>query len=323
MITIPPINWAVARRVARPAAGPLPETTRREAHRLVASLRLAARRAGELVVDASAMPGRPAGRVVVCDRATWARGAGAMADAMLTHLSLGEPAPGPLQSIKGAGHGILAGLALGLVGRQLLGQYDPATRQLFLLAPNILHLQRVRGFDPKDFQLWVATHEQSHAVQFSAAPWLEGHITERLRVVATDEVSALQMAQNLAGGGGLASMMTSPTAQHALDELSATMTLLEGHADFVADTVGASHIPTVRKLRAAFARTGRSSALARVLPLTDKGAQYRDGLRFCRKVAARTGAAGLAAAFDAPENLPRPAEIRDPQTWIRRVHGTA
>ena len=282
---------------------------------------VAARRAGDLVVETSALNGRPANHTVVCDRDTWARGAGAMARAMLAHM--GDTVPEGARHIRAVGHGAVAGVALGLVGRQLLGQYDPAAGRLFLLAPNISHLQRTRRFDMADFHLWVAAHEQTHAVQFSAAPWLEGHILERLRLVATDEVHALQMARGVAAGGGLASMMASPPARRALAELGATMTLLEGHADFIADAVGRTHIPSVRKLRAAFTRTGPPSVLARLLPLIDKGAQYRDGLRFCRAVAARTGASGLAAAFESPGNLPRPEEINDPMAWMRRMHGAA
>ena len=100
-------------------------------------------------------------------------------------------------------------------------------------------------------------------------------------------------------------------------------TLLEGHADFVSDLVGATHIPSVRRLRAAFSRTGKASTVARLLPMLDKGAQYRDGLQFCRRVTAKAGAAALVAAFESPENLPLLGEITEPHTWLKRVHGTA
>ncbi len=30
--------------------------------------------------------------------------------------------------------------------------------------------------DPDDFALWVCVHEQTHALQFAAAPWLAGHL---------------------------------------------------------------------------------------------------------------------------------------------------
>ncbi len=323
MVSLPPVNWNLAHRVARPFSGELPSASRAEAHATSASLRLAAARAGELVRETSRLTGPPAEHVVVCDRDHWARSAGAMAGGLLGGLPLTPVAPGPVSAVKGAGYGVLAGMALGWVGRQLLGQFDPVGSRLYLLAPNILHLQRVRRFVAADFHLWVACHEQTHAVQFSSAPWLMDHLTQRLSVVAADEVGAMEVARNLAGGQGLATAMSSPAAHSALQEVSATMTLLEGHADFISDRVGPRHIPSVRRLRAAFSRSHPPSALARLAPALDKDAQYRDGLRFCRAVAARVGVRGLSRAFESPENLPRPEEIGDPSAWRERVHGTA
>ncbi|MGV8845035.1 zinc-dependent metalloprotease [Tessaracoccus sp.] len=323
MQSLPPINWSLARRVARPVSGELPSATRAQAHAVVASLRLAAERAGELVGAAGGLPGAPARRVVVCDRDTWAQAAGAMAHGVLGGLHVPQPRLGGAHIVKAAAYGALAGIALGGVGRHLLGQFDPSTSQLFLLAPNILHLHRQRELPLDDLLLWVAAHEQTHALQFSAAPWLLDHLTELFEVVAADEVKAIDVAGNLARGQRWAAATTSPRAAQAMEELTAVMTLLEGHADFVSDKVGATHIPSVRRLRAAFARAQGPSALARLVPALDKDAQYRDGLRFCRAVAARAGTDVLARAFQSPLSLPRPGEIADPAAWMRRVHGTA
>ncbi len=322
MQTLPPIDWGLAGRVGGSTSGELPVLSRPEAHALVASLRLAAQRAGELVATVSGMPGQPARRVVVSDRATWARGATGMARAALDGLSLPGPS-GPLRSLRAAGHGAIAGVALGWVGRRLLGQFDPAASTLFLLAPNILQLQRTHGFVMKDFQLWVAAHEQTHAFQFSAAPWLLDHLVQRFETIAMDDVGALDVARGVLGGRGLAASMTSPSAHRALQEVSATMTLLEGHADFVSDKLGTRHVPTVRRLRRAFTRNNPPTALARLIPAIDKNAQYREGLAFCRAVSIRAGRTALNGAYESPEGLPRPAEIREPITWLRRVHGTA
>lgn len=323
MQSVPPINWRLARRVARPVSGDLPSVTRPQAFAVVASLRLAAVRAGELVVAAGGLPGEPARRVVVCDRDTWAQAAGAMAHGVLGALQVPHSRPGGARTVRAAAYGALAGVALGGVGRHLLGQFDPSTSQLFLLAPNNLHLHRQRDLPLDDLLLWVAAHEQTHALQFSAAPWLLAHLTELFEVVAADDVKGIDVARNLAGGQGWAAATTSPRAGQAMEELTAVMTLLEGHADFISDKVGARHIPSVRRLRAAFTRAQGPSALARLVPALDKDAQYRDGLKFCRAVAVRLGAGGLAPAFQSPQNLPGPEEIADPKAWMRRVHGTA
>ncbi len=322
MQTLPPIDWGLARRLGGSMAGELPIVSRPEAHRLVASLRLAATRAGDLVAKTSGMRGEPARRVVVSDRATWARGVTGMASAALDELSLAASS-GPLRGLRGVGHGALAGIGLGMVGRQLLGQFDPAASTLFLLAPNILQLQRSHGFVMADFQLWVAAHEQTHAFQFSSAPWLLDHLMQRFTTVAVDDVGALEVARSMVRGRGLVASMASPAAQQALQEVTATMTLLEGHADFVSDKLGSRNIPTVRRLRRAFSRNRPPTALARLIPAMDKNAQYRDGLAFCRAVSIRAGRRALNRAYESPETLPQLHEITEPSAWLRRVHGTA
>lgn len=244
-----------------------------------------------------------------------------MALGALRELPLGAPS-GPLRRLRALGHGVLAGVGLGVVGRALLGQYDPSASTLFLLAPNILQLQRTRGFDPADFQLWVAAHEQTHALQFSAAPWLLGHLMARFEIVAMDDVGVTDVVRGLARGKGMGASMSGDAAHRAVAEITATMTLLEGHADFISDRLGRRHIPSVRHLRRAFARDGEPTVLSRLVPSLDKNAQYRDGLRFCRTVAAKGGVKSLNEAFASPASLPSMEEIGDPSAWLGRVHGT-
>ena len=322
MQSLPAIDWALARSVAAPLGGELPTVSRAEAHRLVASLRLAATRGGELVGEVSGLPGVPAQRVVVSDRATWAAGATRMVETLLEQLPL-DAASGRTRRVKAAAHGVLAGIGVGVVGRQLLGQFDPASLTLFLLAPNILQLQRARGFVMPDFQLWVSAHEQTHAFQFSSAPWLRGYLMERFQIIALDDVGTLDVIRGLAVGRGFTASLASPAAETALEELTAAMTLLEGHADFVSDDLGRKHIPSVRALRRAFSRGETPSALSKLVPVSDKNAQYREGLVFCRAVSRRAGKLALAKAYEAPEFLPTPAETADAELWLKRVHGTS
>src|SRR5699024_6138271 len=79
------------------------------------------------------------------------------------------------------------GVVLPLLASRVLGQYDPfgggttATGHLMLVAPNVLHVQRELCLEPTDFHLWVALHEQTHALQFAAAPWLADHLRATMR----------------------------------------------------------------------------------------------------------------------------------------------
>lgn len=318
-------NWPLATFLADRFDGDLPHVTRPQAHEVVASLKVAAARAGELAVKYSALRGKPAERVLVVDRRGWTRGAVAMAETVLDTLPMADRRPGPRRTLTGLGYGGAGGVALGVLGRHLLGQFNAFSPDptLYLVAPNIVAMERRARLDPADFRLWVCIHEQTHAVQFSSTPWLGDYLMERLVKVATDETGTADIITNLAAGRGLSSMMASPGGHAALDEATAVMTLVEGHADFVSDAVGRRIIPSVRRLRTAFARSGGPSKLAQLMPAADKESQYRDGLAFCQAVAKRVGRRGLARAFESPETLPNMAEIADPSAWLGRVHGQA
>ena len=69
---------------------------------------------------------------------------------------------------------------------------------------------------------------------------------------------------------------------------------------------------------------GKSTLLTmigRLMGMDAKMAQYRDGAGFVNRVVHRVGHDGLAAVWTAPEQLPTPAEIAEPDAWVRRVHG--
>lgn len=315
----PHVAWPLALHLAR--YGDAPAATRPEALQTVAALRQAARRAGELAVEHARLPGPAATDIKVHDRPGWSRQAMVMTDTLLDRLPL-EPRPdGVLRDLVGIGYGLAAGVAMSLLGRGLLGQYDPLNRRLVLLAPNLVALQRARGLVADDFFLWVACHEQTHAVQFNSAGWLLGHIAELMAAIVADDQDPGEVATDLLTGRGLMSLLVSAEAQEPLDRLVAIMTLMEGHADLVADVAGERHIPSVRRLRQAFARDHAGHGWRRLLPSLDKSAQYRDGLAFCRAVVKQTGADGLVPAFTRAELLPTLAEITRPGDWVARVHG--
>ncbi|SDZ02037.1 putative hydrolase/uncharacterized protein, coenzyme F420 biosynthesis associated [Tessaracoccus flavus] len=316
----PPVSWDLARRVARRAAGQLPDIDPRELDMLTADLRVTARRAGELAAAHLGLESVGATSVRVVDWAGWSRAARHMAEAVVGELSLTPRPAGVGSALRGLGNGLLAGLAMGRVSRQLLGQYDAVTGDdaLYLVAPTILQHERRHAFVPEHFRLWVALHEQTHALQFRAAPWLRDYVRERMAVVADDEVQIAEALIAWQETGDLVSLLVSREAHTQLHELTALMTLLEGHADLVSDTVGCRHATTVGKMRKAFARPQRTGRLANASATLDKQAQYRDGLAFCRTVVRRRSWKFLSRAFADPGNLPTMSEISDPQAWIDR-----
>ncbi len=255
------------------------------------------------------------------------------------------------------------GALLGWMSSRVLGQYDvfgPRGGQLLLVAPNVVHTEREMGVDPRDFRLWVALHEETHRVQFAVAPWLAGHVAERARGLSSDllggegedsptqrllalvrRLAAPGGLQELRGSGapdgpadpddplsaGLVSALAGPAQRRAMAEVTAVMSLLEGHADVVMDEVGPSVIPSVGHIRSRFTarrasgRSGLDRVVRRLLGMDAKLRQYTDGARFVRAVVDRVGHEGLNVVWSGPENLPRPAEIAEPERWLERVHG--
>src|ERR1044072_8892217 len=87
----------------------------------------------------------------------------------------------------------------------------------------------------------------------------------------------------------LVDLMQSPEQRAVLDRLTAVMSLLEGHADFVMDGGGPSVVQTVDTIRPKFPsrRSGGNpldQLLKRLLGLDAKMRQYQDGAAFVRRV---------------------------------------
>jgi coenzyme F420 biosynthesis associated uncharacterized protein len=201
------------------------------------------------------------------------------------------------------------------------------------------------GVDPRDFRLWVCLHEETHRVQFGAVPWLRGHmmdeitafvgatdvdsaaVAERLKAAAAAAYGAIRDgfdADSGESGGSLVEAVQSPAQREILDRITALMSLLEGHADFVMDGVGPSVIPSVAEIRTKF-QTRRKEAsrveqvVRRLLGVDAKLRQYRDGERFVRGVVERAGMEGFNRVWARADNLPTKAELADPQAWVTRV----
>lgn len=337
-----PVDWTVAASVAARLARPGPVADRAVLAALVTQLRDSAVRAADEVVRVTGMePGSstwPA-PVLVVDRPGWAR-ANVQVLATLTG-SLASMAP-QLPPAARAGAGVEVGGVLALLAGRVLGQFDPfATTdgRLLLVAPNVLDVERKLRVDPTDFRLWVSLHEQTHALQFAAAPWLAAHLRGRIegllaslgpdRLFSPGDVGAVTeaVARALAGrDGGLLGLLE-PEQRAVFDEVSATMALLEGHADVTMDQVGPRVVPTVRTIRQAFekrrdaaaAATGLAGLARRLLGLDLKLAQYRDGAAFVRAVRRKVGVDGFNAVWSSAEALPTAAEIADPAAWVARV----
>ncbi len=342
------VDYRFAKRAGRSLVKPGPQVSSGEAADIVADLRAAATEAVEPVAETSGLrapDGAPAPLVV--DRAGWISANVDSFEALLAPVITKLTArkgrqPGPAAvAIGGKVTGAEMGGLLAFLSTKVLGQYDLAPQgipRLLLVAPNIVAVERALGVDPHDFRRWVAMHEETHRVQFTAVPWLREHLVGASSDLAVDlaptpedlarrfEQLTRALPETLRSGEGLAQLLATPEQKQRLAELTAVMSLLEGHADVVMDDVGPRAIPTVATIRAKFEERRASSVgidriLRRLLGLEAKLRQYRDGAAFVRAVTAQVGREGFNAVWTSPQTLPRPAEILEPAAWVRRVHG--
>ncbi|MEV8590333.1 zinc-dependent metalloprotease [Streptomyces sp. NPDC051180] len=304
--------------------------------------------------------------VLVVDRAGWIRANVAGFRELLTPLlgkmqdrRAGTPGSAVLGAVGGKVTGVELGMLLSFLASRILGQYEtfaPATRELpagggggrlLLVAPNIVHVERELDVAPHDFRLWVCLHEETHRTQFTAVPWLRDHLQGEIQsfLTATDVdpgtvVERLrEAAQTLAGGRpegeegepspSLVELVQTPEQREILGRLTAVMSLLEGHADYVMDGVGPQVVPSGAEIREKFQqRRARGAsrldlALRKLLGLDAKLRQYRDGERFVRAVVDQVGMDGFNRVWTSPNTLPTKSEIAAPADWIARVHRKA
>ncbi|MEV5782157.1 zinc-dependent metalloprotease [Streptomyces sp. NPDC048448] len=359
------VDWNLAVATATRLVRPGPEVSRDEAREVVAELRRHAK-ASEAHVRGFTRMGTEDTHdtpVLVVDRPGWVRANVAgfrevlkpLLDKMQERRGSG-PGGTVLGAVGGKVTGVELGMLLSFLSSRVLGQYEtfaPATRELpagengggrlLLVAPNIVHVERELDVEPHDFRLWVCLHEETHRTQFSAVPWLrdhlEGEIQSFLAETEVDPMTVLERireaAQSLAGGRpegeedegrSLVEIVQTPAQREILARLTAVMSLLEGHADFVMDGVGPDVVASVGEIREKFQQRRAKGAsrldlaLRKLLGLDAKLKQYRDGERFVRAVVGQVGMDGFNRVWTSPNTLPTKTEIAKPADWVARVH---
>jgi coenzyme F420 biosynthesis associated uncharacterized protein len=341
------VDYAFAKRAGRAIVKPGPQVTSDEAAAIVADLRAAAAEAVAPVQETSGLAapdGSPAPLIV--DRGGWidanVDSFRALLDPVVEKVAA-KKAVNPSSTSAAIGSkvtGAEMGGLLAFLSSKILGQYDlapGATPRLLLVAPNIVATERRLGVNPRDFRRWVAMHEETHRVQFTAVPWLREHLISQSQQLAVDmaptpeelgkrvEQLTKKLPEVFTSGEGLTQVLATPEQRAQIAELTAVMSLLEGHADVVMDDVGPRVIPSVDEIRRKFNERRESSVgvdklLRKLLGLEAKMRQYRDGAVFVRAVTDQIGRDDFNAVWSSPETLPTAAEILDPFAWVRRVH---
>ena len=112
-----------------------------------------------------------------------------------------------------------------------------------------------------------------------------------------------------------------------LERVTAFMSLVEGHAEYVMNAVSPTVIPSQKAIEARFASRRRRGGnpldrlLRRLLGMEAKTRQYVDGSAFVRTIVERIGIDDFNAIWTSVGHAADPkAEITDPARWIARVH---
>lgn len=266
---------------------------------------------------------------------------------------MGGSVPGPvlvggtLRTVAGGAIGTEVGLLSGYLARRVLGQYDVSLfgphRQprLLFVAPNLAEARAKLDVPQDPFLRWIALHESTHVVQFSAVEWLRPHlggIAEELLGSAFvgidttrifDGIRGLRIPdpRNLIGvirkGDWLPSLIGGPQ-RGLLDQLQSTMAVVEGYSEHVMDGIGAEIDPGYLEMRdrveAVRDNQGTlASIISRLLGMEMKMRQYRQGKAFCDEVVERRGLEALNVVWSEPAAMPDSTELEQPGLWLSRV----
>ncbi len=340
------VDWDVAVATAGLLGKSGPRVSLREANDVVANLRRLAVEAADHVVAYTGMS--PAGSpppVRIVDRKDWAGvnidGLRQVVAPLLARVA-GATSPGAfVETVGSRVTGVQTGTVLAYLSGRVLGQYevfsaDPG--QLLLVAPNIVEAERRLAAPPRDFRLWVCLHEVTHRIQFTAVPWLRAHFLAEVAAFvdaggAPEQMAArvrqalgavVDVVRNPQGRTSILDLVQTPAQRIVLDRLTALMTLLEGHAEFVMDGVGPEVVPAVADIRAKFNRRREAGnvlekAIRRLLGVDAKLRQYAEGRRFVHEVVDRVGMAGFNTVWRSPLTLPLLSELTDAPAWIART----
>ncbi|WP_270241200.1 zinc-dependent metalloprotease [Kocuria marina] len=354
------VDWDAAAQIAAKLTPPGPTPGPREMSRAVESLRYFAHESVHhvhAITRLDAAENLRDSTVLVVDRAGWAKANtqtfSVLVQPVFDRLRAKDPGKfdAALRGVAPTATAAEMGALMGFLSAKVLGQYDPyaglvseqAARshpggRLMFVAPNVLWTEHELNVAPEDFRLWVCLHEQTHRVQFAAAPWLRDHMLEQISRLGSLDASAWDRVRAAAASitgrsagrpdAGLGPMthLLTDAERDTVSHVTAVMSLLEGHANAVMDAVDSSIVPSVKTIRRRFDdRSATHGALDRfirsLLGMDAKMRQYSNGQRFVEYIVERAGMDRFNTVWTSPETLPTEAEIHDPQAWMDRVLG--
>ena len=353
-----PLAWSTGRSQSTTASRlvkPGPKVTLEEAHDIVADLRRLALEAEDHVREFTGLaPVGDPGKVVVVDRPGWAeanvQGFEVLLTPVVDKLAARKRQPGPITRAVGAKvTGVQVGLVLGLPVRQgarpvrVLRRPAPARGCSCWSRRTSSPSSAARGRPARLPALGLparghppgAVHRRAVAARAHARRGRGAHrrhrrSTRRRSAAARRRASASWPRRSAARATvGLIEVVQTPArAARVLDRITAFMSLVEGHAEYVMDAVGPPVIPTVagdpeavRPARRKRRQRRSTGCCAGCSASTPRCGSTSTGRAFVRAVVEQVGMDGFNAVWTSPQTLPTKAEIADPDAWVERVLG--
>ncbi|MGH2754831.1 MAG: zinc-dependent metalloprotease [Actinomycetota bacterium] len=255
----------------------------------------------------------------------------------------GGPGPAPAQMLGQVVpllSGIQVGTLVGQLSREAIGRYDlPIPRdddgRLFIVRRNAEAVADEYGLQPDDLTKWIALKEVGLNLILNGAPWTTKYLRSSLsELIDSVEFDMADMERRLVEWQSEGVENVRPDAMIPLVQterhraahtnLRSFVTVLEGYASHAAAQVGTEMVPSWSRIDEAMTRRSATpsegkTVLSSLLGLSVDRAQVAAGRTFCAAVIDRAGISTLNKVWDAPDNLPSEAEIKDPFAWMERV----
>ncbi len=302
------IDWDLAVGTAKTLMPAGPALSGKQAARIVEELRIAAGQGLHEAEKISKLTSTASSQTLVVDRGGWAKAVSQNFAAMLPEL---PHTPSALPLIAGAE----LGAVLSILGTRVLGQFDPfAGPRLLLNAPTITQIRGELNLNARDFYLWIATHEQTHRLQFEHAPW----IPVVMKQILAEVFEPLGEKTNSMNDIGV----RVKSMRSEVGELTSIMSVLEGHAMVVMNDV--SSIASIKTIQNRFTARGKNRSpwatwIGKLLGMDAKARQYERGAKFVRHLVDEIGYGEFNTIFSARELFPSSEELDSPALWLART----
>ncbi len=353
-----PVNWALARDVARTVTATSPDPSPTSGDR--SPIEDAVRLAEHWLDEATALPAGTTG-ALAWSRAEWIeqtlpvwkqlvepvadRMTGAMTG-MLPEAAAAAAGPmtGLMRQMGGSLFGHQVGTALAQLATEVLGSSDIGLPlgpdgKAVLLPTNVAAFTAGLELPEADVRLYLAMREAAYHRLFAHVPWLKSHVLGAVeayaRGITVDQGRIEELMRNAQSPEGLANLQgvfedgivftapDTPQQRAALARLETILALTEGWVDAVVNAAAAPNLPSAAALRETLRRRRASGGPAEqtfsaLVGLEMRPRRLRDAARLWASLGDARGIDGRDDLWAHPDLLPTADDLDDPDGFVYR-----